>query len=439
MIKICAVGGYQNIGRNMTFIQYDNEAVILDMGLDLENYIELTENEDAYNITAKQLRDVKAIPDDSIIKKYKNQVLAIIPTHAHLDHIGAIPFLASKYRNAKIICTAYSKAVLSKISEDDRRPIKNKIRVLDNNSKIKISKNFTIEFVNVTHSTPDTEIVLIHTPKGSVAYANDFKFDNEPLLGEKSNIKRLKKNRGVKLLIIDSLYAELEGTTPGEKQVEKELKKIFESNIKKNNIIIATTFASHISRLKTLIDFAKKHNRKPIFLGRSLYKYSYAAKDAKIIDFSKDCDIIKYSSKIKKTLNKIKKEGINKYFIICTGHQAEQKAALSKIIRQKLVDLGKEDLIIFSSSVIPTEDNIENFKNLEDEIKLSGAKIFKEVHVSGHGSREDHKRLINILKPKNIIPAHSTKKNAYNMKDLSKKINKNIKVHILKEGDFLKV
>lgn len=436
MVEICTVGGYQNVGRNMTAIKYKDEVVIVDMGLDLENYIAFTEDEDAYNISAKQLISVGAIPNDSVISKWKDKVIAIIPTHAHLDHVGAIPFMSNKYKNAKILCTPFTASVLERISIDDKRAINNKIRVLSENSSYHLSKNIIIEFINITHSTPHTVIIAIHTPEEVLVYANDFKFDENPILGKLPNIQRLSELKNVKLLILDSLYANKEGHTPSESKARDELIKIVEENIKDDNIIITTTFSSHIARLKTLVELAKKHNRIPLFLGRSLSKYAYAAQDAGLTRFEDDCQIIKYSSKIRRTLNKIKRDGPSKYFIICSGHQAEPKATLSKIINKKLLDLDSDDVVIFSSTIIPNEVNFKNRKLLEENIKKTGAKVFVGVHSSGHASQEDHKKLINLLKPKNIIPAHANRENTLLMKSLCNKWGYE-RVYDLKEGDFI--
>ena len=434
MLEICAIGGYQNVGRNMTAIKYNDEVVILDMGLDLERYIAYTEDEDPFSISSRQLMKAGAIPNDSIIDKWKDQVLAIIPTHAHLDHVGAIPFMSNKYKNAKILCTPFTAAVLERISIDDKRPINNKINVLSENSNYHLSKNIEIEFINITHSTPHTVVVVIHTPEGSVVYANDFKFDYNPLLGKKPNEKRLSELQDVKLLIMDSLYSDREGHTPGETWARDQLLKIFDENASKDNILITTTFSSHISRLKTLVDIAKRLRRTPIFLGRSLSKYALAAQEAGLARFEDECEIVRYSGKVKRAINRMKKVGLSKYFIICSGHQGEPKATLTKIIKRRLLELDNNDVVVFSSTIIPNEENYRNREELEGDIKSMGAKIFTDIHVSGHASRDDHKKLIELIKPSLVIPAHANEEKTQVMIDYCKKLG--VLSKSLKEGDF---
>lgn len=435
MIEICTIGGYQNVGRNMTAVKYKEEVVIIDMGLDLEQYIEMTEDEDAYNLSTKQLAAAGAIPNDAGIKHWKDKVIAIIPTHAHLDHVGAIPFLSNKY-NCKILCTPFTASVIERISEDEKRPLSNKIRVMSVNSTYQLSQNINIEFINITHSTPHAVIVAVHTPEGTVVYANDFKFDDTPILGDAPNKKRLDELKNVKVLILDSLYSHMEGHTPSESVARDKLKEIIETYSKKDNIIIATTFSSHIARLKTLVELAKKVGRKPIFLGRSLSKYVYAAQDAGLVRFEDDCEIVKYSSKVKKALRRMNRDGANKYLIICSGHQAEPRATLTRMIGENLLNLDTNDVVIFSSTVIPNEINFRNREKLESEIKKTGATLFTNIHSSGHASQEDIKELIELVNPENIIPAHADIKRTADMGDFCKKWT-NIKVITAKEGDFL--
>ncbi|MBR9676126.1 MBL fold metallo-hydrolase [Candidatus Woesearchaeota archaeon] len=438
MIELCAVGGYSHVGRNMTAIRYEDEVVILDMGLDLESYIEMTEHEDPFTLSRKDLMVSGAIPNDQPISEWRDKAIAIIPTHAHLDHLAAIPFMAKKYKNAQILCTPFCAAVLERIATDDKRQISNKIRVLSDNSTYQLSKNLRIEFINVTHSIPDTVIIVLHTPKGSVVYANDFKFDDYPTIGKPSNTKRLSELRDVKLLIMDSLYADRPGKTQSELVAKKQLGKIILEETKNDNVMIATTFSSHIARLKTLIEYIKKTNRKPLLLGRSLSRYTSAAQDAGITRFEEECEIIKYSSKIRKKLRKMSREDLYDYFIICSGHQAEPKATLTRIIHEDLINLRKEDVIIFSSSIIPSGNNENNREELEQQIRVKGARIYKDIHASGHASQDDHKKLISLVRPKHVIPSHADKEKTFiMMRNLQKWGCKNI--HVLREGDFLRI
>jgi ribonuclease J len=219
MIEICAVGGYNQVGKNMTAIKYGDEVVIIDMGLHLEAYIRYTEKEDGdiMGVSANDLSKVGAIPNDSVIKDWRSKVKAIIPTHAHLDHVGALVFLSNKYKSP-ILCTPFTAEVIKTISRDDKIKLKNEIKVLNVNSMYWISDNIKIEFINMTHSVPQTVMVAVHTPEGVVLYANDFKFDNHPTLGKKPNYKRLEEigKKGVKVLICDCTRARQPIKTPSE-------------------------------------------------------------------------------------------------------------------------------------------------------------------------------------------------------------------------------
>ena len=173
MIEIRAIGGYGEVGKNMTAVRVDDEVVIFDMGIHLPNYIKYTEEEreDVTKLSAKALQNVEAIPDDSQIKDWRHDVQAIIPSHAHLDHIGAIPYLAKKY-DAPVICTPFTAAVLKTILKDEKIDLPNDIRTLPPNGQIKISQKLKVEFVNITHSTAQAVAVALHTPYGVVSAGN---------------------------------------------------------------------------------------------------------------------------------------------------------------------------------------------------------------------------------------------------------------------------
>src|SRR3989338_6067458 len=189
-IQIFTVGGYQEIGRNMTAVKIDEDVIILDIGLHLEPYIPYSDDDNNI-LTVKTLGRAGAIPNVEPIEHLIKNVRAIIPSHAHLDHCGAIPFLANHF-NAEVLCTPFTKNVLDAIITDRKKKLKKKIIGIQPNHKYKVNENITIELLNVTHSTPQTSIVAVHTKYGIILYANDFKLDETPTLGEKTNIARLK-------------------------------------------------------------------------------------------------------------------------------------------------------------------------------------------------------------------------------------------------------
>ncbi|MFT4343243.1 MAG: RNase J family beta-CASP ribonuclease [Candidatus Woesearchaeota archaeon] len=440
-VEICTVGGYGEVGRNMTAIRIDDEVIICDMGVHLENYIALTEEEDVVNISPKQLIYHKAVPDITVIESWKPLVKAIVPTHAHLDHIGAVPFLAPAF-DAPVICTPFTAAVLHAIIDDAGIQFPNKIKVLNANSSIKISDAISIEFVSITHSTPQTVIVVIHTPYGDIIYANDFKFDNTPIVGTKPNMERLREigaTGKVLCLIVDSLYADEHKKMPSESVAREMLKDVMLNTESQGKGMIVTTFSSHIARLKSILEFGKKLNRKVIFLGRSMNKYITAAESVGLVNFSEEGEIIKYASRVGSKIKKICNEGKDKYLLVVTGHQGEPKSALSKMAHG-LFPFEQGDIVIFSTSVIPSPTNIKNREIIEDVLRTHGARIFRDIHISGHAAREDHRDLLTMLKPRHLLPSHAPLPKMTAMLELAIDMGMpNDTVHLVKEGTFLEL
>ncbi|MEM4397790.1 MAG: MBL fold metallo-hydrolase RNA specificity domain-containing protein, partial [Candidatus Woesearchaeota archaeon] len=324
---------------------------------------------------------------------------------------------------------------------DKKEEIPNEIIILDINKPYKLSDSISVELISITHSIPNATIILIHTPEGKIAYTNDFKFDDSPVMGKPTDYNTLKEIKP-KILFLDSLYSDKDRKTPSEKNAKKMLNELLLNLEAKDNAIIITTFSSHIARLKTIIELGEKLNRKVVLLGRSLAKYVYAAEDIGIIDFSKKAKIISYKSQIARYLKKIQKEGKKNYLIIATGHQGEKDAVLSEIANDKFkFKLEKDDVVVFSCNTIPSELNIENRRILEENLSEKGVRIFKDVHESGHASRQDHKEMIELLKPKHIIPSHVNKEKALYLVSLAEELGyKNGKdVHVLEDGNVLEI
>jgi len=441
MIEICTVGGYNEVGKNMTAVNVDGEVVIFDMGIHLESYIKYTEDEDIIKVEPSELIKVGAIPDITKIEKWKNNVKAIIPTHAHLDHLGAVPYLSNNY-DALILGTPFTIAVLKTILRDEGIIIKNKIRKLTPNSVFQLSKNLKIEFINMTHSTPQTVMAALHTKYGIILYANDFKFDRFPTLGEKPNYKRLKElgKKGVLCLILDSTYSQSYTKTPSESVAKEMLRDVLLGTGNRGKAVFVTTFSSHIARLRSIVECGQKMNRKVVFLGRSLSKYCKASESIGIAKFS-DVEIVKYRNDIKRTLAKMRKRGISKYLVVLTGHQGEPKAALSRIANGELgFNFEPDDHVIFSCKTIPTPTNIENRRVLEEKLKKQHVRIFTDIHVSGHAAREDSRDLIELARPRHIIPAHGEHKMTSAMADLALEMGYKTKnIHVMRDGQILKI
>lgn len=424
MIEICAVGGYGEVGKNMTAVKIDDEVVIFDMGLHMPNYVKYTEEElgEFVKINASDLKRVKAIPDDSVIRDWRSKVKAIIPSHAHLDHIGAIPYLANNY-NANIICTPFTAAVIKSILRDEKINLSNKIISLPANQTFVLSENIKVEFVHMTHSTPDTVMVALHTKHGIVLYATDFKLDNAPVLGAKPNYNRLRQlgEKGITVALVDSLYSKEDIKTPSEMVARELLRDAMLGVDSRGKAVIVTTFSSHIARLKSIIDFGHQLNRKIVFLGRSLAKYCCAAEDVGIYPFSKEVELVKFGKHIKQRLREIEKKGCEKFLLVVTGHQGEPKSTLSKMTNKILPFHFKSgDHVIFSCKVIPAEINRQQRKALDAQLTKLGVRIFKDIHVSGHAARQDMREFLELTRPCHVIPVHSDKETVNAFVEFSK-------------------
>jgi len=402
-LEIIPLGGYSEIGRNCTAVKVDDEVVILDLGLMLDKYIEYTESDDVVDTSVKRLIQVGAVPDITLLGELRKHVVGICVSHGHLDHVGAIPYLANRL-DADIHATPMTCEVIKNLTFRDEKPLSHDIVQHKPNSTFKLTRNIKVEFVHLTHSIPQTVAVIIHTKYGSVAYLNDFKFDSSPTMGQKSNTKRLRELKGIKAMILDCLYADHQGKAPSEKIAKQMLQDQLLDTDTKGKAIVVTTFSSHIARLKTIAELAVKMNRKAIFLGRSMDKYITAAANAGVIDLRTIGEVIPYRRKVDEWLRS--KKDLSKYILVMTGHQGETKAVLSRTFKQGLLKLKPDDIVVFSSTTIPVPICIENRSRIEEALKQKHIRLFTDVHVSGHGAKEDMRDVIKLMEPEHIIPTH---------------------------------
>jgi len=428
MIEIYPIGGYSKVEGNSVLIKVEDEAVILDMGLTMDNYVQFQNSNQNLksNTYYDELLKVDAVPDYYSVQEHLSSVKAIIPSHAHLDHVGAIPYGAKFFKNIEILGTPYTIAFLKKEIKNTgfNKYFKNNkisLKTFELNSKYKVSNKITVEFIEVTHSIPDSAILAIHTPYGVVLYAVDYKFDEQPQLGNPPNYKRLKElgKEGAKCLILESLYADCDIETPSEEDVKNEILNIFSKLDTTNKTIITSTFSSHIVRLKTLVDTGQKLGRKVCLLGRSLNTHSSLARELNITDLKSDTKIVSRFEEINNLLENVYADR-DKYFLICTGHQGEEFSVLSRILDNWFdFSFSKEDIMLFSSSVIPTELNQASFSALEGKMKNKGLNIIKDVHASGHAGLKDHKKMLEMVNPEFIVPAHAGHDKATYLQKLS--------------------
>jgi len=441
-MKIHAIGGYDEVGKNMTALEVGEDVIIFDAGLYLPAIIGVSEREREKIPTEKGMRALGALPEDTYLEKHnlRDKVRAIVVSHAHLDHVGAIPYIAPRYR-CPVLGTPFTMEFLKILLKDSNKSIPNRIIPIKMNGSFNVkgkSGNYKIEFVNITHSTIHSSIIAVHTPEGVVLYANDYKLDNAPTFGDKPNYKRLKElaEEGIKALVVDCLYAPDDRKTPSEKIAKGLLEDVLFTTDHSGKGIIISTFSSHIARLKTIAELGKKVNRKVIFLGRSLNKYVTAASNVGMAPFKKDIQILTFRKHMEKVLGRINNNKKD-YIIVCTGHQGEPGSILDRISRDQIpLKIGKEDHIILSSKLIPAPINQERREAMQARLKKKQARIFDNVHVSGHGGREDLRDLIKLTNPEHVIPSHGDLKKltagAELAVEMGYKMNKN--VHIMHNG-----
>ncbi|MEM0465768.1 MAG: MBL fold metallo-hydrolase RNA specificity domain-containing protein [Candidatus Pacearchaeota archaeon] len=442
-MRIFGVGGYSEVGKNMTVVDLGEDCIVFDCGLFLPPIVELEETEKVYN--EKRLRQIGAVPSDEILDDFglRQKVRAIIPSHAHLDHIGALPFLAYRY-NSEIIGTPFTIEVLNTLLRDENVFLRNRLKTVQPNSFCNVqgkNKKYRVDFINITHSTLQTSILALHTNKGVILYANDFKLDDNPVLGKKPNYEKLKEiaKEGVKAVIVDSLYSGDERKTASEKVAKTMLEDVLLSTSKDNSGLIVTTFSSHIARLKSISEFGKKLGRKIVFLGRSLNKYVGAAIRVDLCPFKDDIEMFSFRKKLEKKLKQIN-SARGEYMVVCTGHQGEPGSILDRLSKNKLpFQFQKNDHVVFSSSVIPTEINIENRSKLDYRLRKRGVRLFNNVHVSGHAAREDLRDFINMISPEIIIPAHGNHSKIKPMVELAEELGYKFRknVFLLNDKQYL--
>ncbi len=399
----------------MTAVKIGEDVFIFDAGIYLPPLVEREEAEAQIQMNETELRKIKVLPDDLILDKlgWREKVRAIIIGHAHLDHVGGIPYIADRYPKAVILATPFTMAVLENILRDEKIKLNNRRTIVRENSSYILkgrTQTYKIEFIHATHSTLQCAFLALHTNEGIFFYALDFKFDNHPIIGEPPNYKRLRElsKQGIRVLVVDALYSGIDRKTASERIARNLLEDAFSTVRDRKSAFFVTTFSSHIARLKSIVEFGRKTNRRILFLGRSLNKYINAAKEVKQCSFQKNVILVKYKNQINSWFKKVEKER-GKYLVVCTGHQAEPGSILDRVVKGETpFKFRPGDHLIFSSSVIPTPVNINSRDRMDKKLRKLGVRLQTDVHVSGHGGREDLRDLIDILRPKHIIPAHGS-------------------------------
>jgi ribonuclease J len=442
-IEIVTLGGYNEVGRNMTAVRCGKEIVIFDMGLRLDQ-IMIHEDAEVENMHSLDLIQMKAIPDDTIMNTVEGSVKAIVCTHGHLDHIGAIPKLAHRY-NAPIIGTPYTAELIrQQIAGEQKFGVNNKIFTLRAGQKYTISQNVTLEFINVQHSIIDTVMAVLHTPRGAIVYANDFKLDRTPVIGAPPDFARMREigKEGVLALIVESTNVDMKGRCPSERVARNLVRDVMTSYEDDKSAMIISTFSSHISRVKAISECAHEIGRKPVLLGRSMERYASTAEQLKLVGFPETVSMFGNRRTVDRTFKRMMKSGKEKFVPIVTGHQGEPGAILTRLASGDTpYKLEKGDKIMYSAKVIPNPMNYGQRHNQEVRLKMTGARIFDNLHVSGHAYREDHYEVLHLFNPQHIIPSHGnidmTGGYAQLAEDCGYTMNNDL--HIMRNGQRVKI
>ena len=438
VVEILPLGGLGEIGKNMTAIGFDGRYVVVDMGIRLDSILGF-EDADIGSMGREELININGIPDDAALRN--RDIEAIVLTHGHLDHIGAIGKLAHAY-NAPIYGTPFTIELAKHVIREERAfKVKNELKTVMP-GEVVYANGIKLEFIGATHSILQTIFLAVHGPEGAVLCASDFKLDDEPLLGNKTDYNRLKKlaNDGLLAAMVGAVRVDEPGPTGSEAHARNMLQEVMKEATANEDAVLATTFSSHIVRIKSIVDLSFKLGRTPVLLGRSLCNYCTAATRVGLVKFPPELHIHGRPNAVRNLIRKIENSRKD-YVILATGHQGEPTALLTRIADKKLpFKIRKGDEVIFSASVIPNPINESNRELLETKLRAQGAHVYKGVHVSGHAGRCDTAEFIKLVGPEHLIPCHSTVDKLKIVADIGRELGySNEQLHILQNGRCLRL
>ncbi|WP_435363855.1 RNase J family beta-CASP ribonuclease [Haloarchaeobius sp. DYHT-AS-18] len=446
-VEIATIGGYEEVGRQMTAVRAGDDVVVFDMGLNLSQVL-IHDNVETEKMHSLDLIDMGAIPDDRVMSELEGDVQAIVPTHGHLDHIGAISKLAHRY-NAPVVATPFTiELVKQQIEGEQKFGVENDLIKMDAGETMSIgdSGQVELEFVNVTHSIIDAINPVLHTPEGAVVYGLDKRMDHTPVIGDPIDMDRFREigreGDGVLCYIEDCTNANKKGRTPSEAVARRHLKDVLYSMEDYSGGIVATTFSSHIARVKSLVEFARDIGRQPVLLGRSMEKYSGTAERLGFVDFPGDLGMFGHRKSVDRTFKRVMKEGKGNFLPIVTGHQGEPRAMLTRMARGETpYQLENGDKVVFSARVIPEPTNEGQRYQAEKLLGMQGARIYDDIHVSGHLNSEGHYEMLDALQPQHIIPAHQDMKGFSGYVNLAEsegyKVGRDL--HVTRNGNMIQL
>ena len=384
-LRVIPLGGLNEIGKNMTVLEYGEDIIIIDCGLGFPD-------EDMPGIDL-------VIPDISYLEANRDRIRGLVLTHGHEDHIGAIPYCLRQI-NPPIYGTRLTLGIIKNKLAEHVLPYEPSLNCVNAGQTVRLGA-FSVEFIHVNHSIADACCLSITTPLGTVVHSGDFKLDITPIDGEMMNITRLGEigRRGVLLLMCESTNAERPGFTPSEKKVGKSLDYIFTTN--KDKRIVIATFSSNVHRVQQIINVSARHGRKVAVTGRSMLNILGAAVELGYMNVPEGVLV---------DINEIKRYKPEELTLITTGSQGEPMSALYRMAfsDHSQVTLGRNDVVVLSSSAIPGNEKLVG--RIINELSKNGISVLNdaslEVHVSGHACQEELKLLQALLKPKYFMPVH---------------------------------
>ena len=384
-IKIIPLGGLHEIGKNITVFEYENEIIVVDCGISFPE-------DDMLGVDL-------VIPDISYLVKNQEKIKGMIITHGHEDHIGGIPYFL-KQINVPIYATRLSAGLINNKLEEHKLLRSTEMHIITQGETIKLGNNFKVEFIRSSHSIPDSVMIAITTPSGTILHTGDFKVDYTPIDGQLMNLGRIAElgQQGILALMSDSTNAERKGFTMSESSVGDVLDKLFLNCTKR---IVVATFASNVHRIQQIVNSAIKYGRKIAVCGRSMIN---------IITTSMELGYIKCPENIFIDIDMIGSYTDEQLVIITTGSQGEPMSALTRMAAgdHRKVKITPNDLIIISATPIPGNEKYVS-KVIDDLMQLGAEVVYSalaDVHVSGHACQEEQKLIMALAKPKYFIPVH---------------------------------
>ena len=384
-LKIIPLGGLHEIGKNITVFEYENEMIVVDCGLSFPE-------DDMLGVDL-------VIPDITYLEQNKDKIKGLVITHGHEDHIGSVPYFLKKI-NVPIYATKLTVGLIKNKLDEHKLTKTTKLVEVTQGQTIKLGKNFKVEFIRSSHSIPDSVMLAITTPIGTILHTGDFKVDFTPIDGKIMDFGRIAElgNKGILALMSDSTNSERKGFTMSERSVGEVFDKLFLHCTKR---IVVATFASNVHRVQQIVNCAVKYNRKIAVCGRSMINMITTARELGYIECPENLFI---------DIDMIKNYPDENLVIITTGSQGEPMSALTRMAAgdHRKVKITPNDLIIISATPIP--GNEKYVSKVIDDLMQIGAEVvyssLEDVHVSGHACQEEQKLIIALTKPKYFIPVH---------------------------------